>query len=302
MLSSIWISLLAAQPVLCWGDLGHRTVAYLAQKYFTEEGSRFVDSLLANDQGWDISDAAIWPDGSVKRRRPYTAPWHYIDARDNPPLSCGITYKRDCNNNGVPGCIVSAITNMTALVNDPAAVAVDQKEALMFLIHFIGDIHQPLHTEHLQKGGNNIATCFDDHCSRINLHSIWDTSIPHKHRAVPASPDSNTEKAAAAKWAKDLYTSGVNDMTKKEVCDDVQKAQDCALQWAADSNGWVCKYVLAKGEPWLRANDLGGEYYEGAVPIVDEMISKAGARLGAWVNALAAARSSAQLGPGQLEL
>lgn len=60
-----------------WGDLGHRTVGYLGEKYFTEEGKRFVDSLLANEEGWDISDAATWAD-VIKYHRPYSREWHYI--------------------------------------------------------------------------------------------------------------------------------------------------------------------------------------------------------------------------------
>jgi hypothetical protein len=51
---------LASQPVTAWGDVGHRAVAYPAEKYFTDAGSRLVDELLANDQGFDISDAATW--------------------------------------------------------------------------------------------------------------------------------------------------------------------------------------------------------------------------------------------------
>ena len=70
------------QPILCWGDLGHRTVAYLGQKYFTEEASQFTDTLLANNNSWDISDASTWAD-VVKRRRPETGQWHWIgESRD----------------------------------------------------------------------------------------------------------------------------------------------------------------------------------------------------------------------------
>lgn len=71
---------LAAIPLVHgWSELGHRTVAYLAQKYLTDEASKLVNSLLENDQGYDISDAALWAD-SIKRRPGYThtAVWHYI--------------------------------------------------------------------------------------------------------------------------------------------------------------------------------------------------------------------------------
>jgi hypothetical protein len=78
MLSIFIVVLLAAvQPISCWGSLGHRTVAYLAEKYFTNEASQFVQELLKNDRGFDISDAALFAD-KIKFRRPATKVWHYI--------------------------------------------------------------------------------------------------------------------------------------------------------------------------------------------------------------------------------
>jgi hypothetical protein len=78
MRSVIITSLLAvAQPVLGWGDVGHRTVGYLAQHYLTPAASSWVNTVLANEQGYDISDAATWAD-AVKHRRPYSSEWHYI--------------------------------------------------------------------------------------------------------------------------------------------------------------------------------------------------------------------------------
>jgi hypothetical protein len=71
------VALSLTQHVRCWGDLGHRTVAYLAQKYLTEEAAQYLDEVLANDQGYDFSDAATWAD-TVKRGRPYTKEWHYV--------------------------------------------------------------------------------------------------------------------------------------------------------------------------------------------------------------------------------
>jgi hypothetical protein len=65
------------QPVTGWGDVGHRTIAYLAEKYLSDHGSQLVNKLLENNRSYDISDAATWAD-YIKPRRPYTRPWHYI--------------------------------------------------------------------------------------------------------------------------------------------------------------------------------------------------------------------------------
>jgi hypothetical protein len=75
LITTIAVSLV--HQASCWGDLGHRTVAYLGYKYLTPETAEYVDKILANDNGWDISDAATWAD-QIKTKRPNTKPWHYI--------------------------------------------------------------------------------------------------------------------------------------------------------------------------------------------------------------------------------
>ncbi len=77
LLSFIIVTICFNQQVAAWGDLGHRTVALVAQRYLTSEASQLFEEILANDQGFDFSDAATWAD-TVKRPRPYTKTWHYI--------------------------------------------------------------------------------------------------------------------------------------------------------------------------------------------------------------------------------
>ena len=92
----------------CWGDLGHRTVAYLAQHYLSPDAVSFTADLLGEEE---FSDAALWADSF--RRTPQgrlTESWHYIDAKDDPPRDCGVRYSRDCDSK--VGCVVSAIVNM----------------------------------------------------------------------------------------------------------------------------------------------------------------------------------------------
>jgi S1/P1 Nuclease len=72
--SLVIATLSLTQQALCWGNLGHRTVAYLAQKYVTQDNAAFFDKVL---DGEDWSDCAVWAD-EVKRQRPYSAEWHYI--------------------------------------------------------------------------------------------------------------------------------------------------------------------------------------------------------------------------------
>jgi len=171
---------------------------------------------------------------------------------------------------------------------DPDASPTIRKEALMFLMHLVGDLHQPLHVEDLARGGNNISVCFRKACSGNNLHSVWDKYIPHKIVGISNTATNDQEKVAAADWADKLFTlNQANGIFSQRECSDVSKAADCSLGWAKESNKWICKYVLEKGVEWLKNNDLSLEYYDGAVPVVEELIGKGGARLGAWLNALA---------------
>ncbi|KAF1808066.1 phospholipase C/P1 nuclease [Eremomyces bilateralis CBS 781.70] len=281
LVSSLFIFV---SSVVAWGDVGHRTVGYLAEKYFSDEGKEFVHSLLANENDWDISDAATWAD-VIKYHRPYSREWHYIDAKDDPPHHCDLQLLRDCPQDG---CIISQIVNQTNLVLDTSNSHTTRREALMYIIHFIGDLHQPLHTERMARGGNGIHTCFDHRCSRENLHGIWDTDIVHKLNGLRHSEKHDTLKDAAAKWGRVLFDQAQGQSAQAEECNDVKEPEHCALAWGQEANGLVCSYVMKPGVEWLEKNDLGGEYFEGAAPIVAAQISRAGTRLGAYVNALAA--------------
>ena len=265
------------QLASCWGTLGHRTVAYLAAQYLTPEASTYVANLL-NHQ--DISEAALWADKI--RYIPgfaYTRAWHYIDAQDDPPRQCGLNFTRDCL--PAEGCAVSALVNQTSRVNDQSLDHWERGQALRWILHLIGDIHQPLHTEAEDRGGNEIHVLF--HRRHTNLHSVWDTAIPEKHAGRADGI------VAAGVWAASLYEADADpDNSLADECQDLEDAQTCALLWAGDANKFVCEYVLKDDVEGVEGVDLAGEYYEGAVPVIDQMIAKAGRRLGAWLNALAA--------------
>jgi len=169
-----------------------------------------------------------------------------------------------------------------------------RNEALKFILHFIGDVHQPLHAEDLSRGGNDIPVTFDGHkTQRTNLHSVWDSAIPRKLNGLSFDAKASEEKPAAAKWAKALAerTKTTNAMSPdvSTECANIADPDQCGVKWATESNKLVCQYVLAPGLDWVKDNDLGGEYYEGAVDVVDLQIARAGVRLAAWINAIAAA-------------
>ncbi|RPB01723.1 phospholipase C/P1 nuclease [Choiromyces venosus 120613-1] len=262
-----------------WGMLGHRTVALLSTRYLLPETAKWIRELLGKES---IVAASIWPDSySHTKDGRYSAPWHWIDAKDNPPHTCEIRYSRDCKTDH--GCIVSALVNMTGRVTDEELSHLERAMALKFIIHFIGDIHQPLHTENLLRGGNGIQVTFDG--KEDNLHRVWDSAIAEKHIGGNTIQD-------AATWSDNLHTEietgKFEDPSIRKSwsgCIDPKTPEKCALVWAGESNEWMCDYVLPANYPeGFAGSELGGDYYEGAVPIVEESVAKAGWRLAGYLN------------------
>ena len=175
----------------------------------------------------------------------------------------------------------------TSRAVDPNLDQESHYEALKFLLHFIGDVHQPLHTEAEDRGGNEIHVLFNK--KHTNLHSIWDTEILEKHAGGPKAD----EKADAVAWADALDNALDNAQSGfASECTNIQDATSCALAWANEANSFICSYVLKDDVEGVEGRNLAGDYYKGAVPIVDYLIGKAGLRLAGWINALAAAQAT----------
>ncbi|KAL8783111.1 MAG: hypothetical protein Q9213_004868 [Squamulea squamosa] len=277
--TSTTLALLASSPLAnAWGFVGHATVGAIGDHYLTAQGKAFVDSLLG--VGISMSSVASWAD-DYRYTTPgrFSAPFHYIDAEDSPPSTCSVDLNRDC---GAGGCIVSAITNYTQRVNDRRYSITNRKQALEFLIHFIGDITQPLHDEAKAVGGNQISVYWDG--NKTNLHATWDTQMVEKdaggYGAAVITSFSNKLIAAIDSGA---YASQKASWIS---CTNVNTASACALSWAQDANKINCAYVLKVDETNM---ELDGAYYTGAKPYIELQIAKAGYRLGTWVNNLAAA-------------
>lgn len=259
---------------LTWGPLGHSTVAYVAQHYVTPETAKFVQAILGTAPDY-MANVSSWPD--EYRRTPegdWSAQLHYIDAEDAPPESCEVEYTRDC---GAEGCVVSAIVNNTGILLDPKSSQAQLLDAIRFVIHFAGDIHQPLHTEALEAGGNGINITWEG--ETMNLHAIWDRQIPEKAAGG---------KAAEA-WAKELVgmiEDGLYDGEEWLDGTTVEDVKRTAMVWANDANEYVCTDVLPEGRDAVEAEgvDLSKEYFESHGKVTGELVARAGYRLGHFLN------------------
>jgi hypothetical protein len=116
-----------------------------------------------------LASISSWPD-QIRRSRPETAPWHYIDVPIDRPH---VDMARDCPKGD---CVIARIEDFERVLGDPATNPQQRREALMFIVHFVGDMHQPLHcSDNKDKGGNNVKTDFFG--KPMNLHSVWDDGL-----------------------------------------------------------------------------------------------------------------------------
>ena len=158
--------LLVAHPVFPWGANGHRVVGQIAQRHLSEEAARGVAAILGSES---LAQAATWPDEiRSDPARDNAKPWHFVDVDD------GETYETTAKS--PKGDVVEAIGRFTKVLQDPQAKPEEKVEALRFLVHFVGDVHQPLHVgRRADQGGNTIkVTWFGE---STNLHSVWDEKI-----------------------------------------------------------------------------------------------------------------------------
>jgi S1/P1 Nuclease len=189
--------LLIATPHLgfSWGHEGHAIVALIAEHYMTPAALKSASDLL---DGANIDSVASWAD-EYRRDHPETGPWHYIDI---PLADSRIDMTRECLNGD---CVIGKTEQFLAVLKDAKADHAAKAEALRYVVHFVGDLHQPLHDEdNGDKGGNGRRVTFDG--KPDNLHWAWDTGlIEHINRnpeALAAELESKITAQDRAEWDK----------------------------------------------------------------------------------------------------
>jgi nuclease S1 len=149
-----------------WWDLGHRIVARLAEPRLTPHTRAAVRDILG---GQNLADASVWAD-NIRQYRHDADRLHYV----NIPLADTVyDPARHCPRGQ---CIIAAIEHDRRVLADAAASPEERAEALRFLIHFMGDLHQPLHVaDDGDRGGNSRDVIFLGHPT--DLHKVWDGEL-----------------------------------------------------------------------------------------------------------------------------
>jgi nuclease S1 len=149
-----------------WGSEGHQVVALIAQSQLTPKARVEVERLLAQEPGETLASVSTWAD---EHRNPSTASWHYVNF---PRGNCVYDEQRDCPDGY---CVVAAIKRQLQVL---ASNAPDDRRrtALKYLVHFVGDVHQPLHAAFMDdKGGNKYQ--LQAFMRGSNLHAVWDSGL-----------------------------------------------------------------------------------------------------------------------------
>ena len=149
-----------------WGSTGHRVIGAVAQKHLTSKTAQQVNTLLG---GMSLAFVSTYAD-EIRSNNKYNhiAPWHYVN------LDLNTRYSEALKN--PKGDIVTAIQTCIEILKTPTSCQEDKAFYLKLLVHFVGDIHQPLHVGRKEdKGGNSIDLFWFS--KRTNLHRLWDTNL-----------------------------------------------------------------------------------------------------------------------------
>lgn len=249
-------ALLLSTLAQAWGPVGHSVVGELAQARLTPEARAAVDELLSDQPSPTLAGVASWAD-DVRSNAPeyrWTVPLHWVNFE---PGRCHYQRSLNCPE-GL--CVVAAIERFAREINDPLLPDERRATALRFLVHFVGDVHQPLHAGYVRdRGGNTFQISYRG--EGWNLHSVWDslliTSLTLDWRSYTARleeiPLSDSARSALpilepARWAE----------------------ESCRLTQSVDF--------------YPPRHKIRRSYVEAKRPIADQRLKLAGERLAALLN------------------
>lgn len=248
------VVLIVASRALAWGEYGHRIIGHIAYHFADDTTKATLKDLLGDES---LADAGCWAD-EIRSDPKYdwVKPLHYVNV---PRDAQSYDAKRDCETGQ---CVVAAIETYSAVVADRSKPKAERVEALKLLVHFIGDIHQPLHVSYAKdRGGNSIdVTAFG---KKSNLHRVWDTDLI-KHRMKGGWPI----------LAADLRQA-------------ITEQDRTAWEAATDPATWANESLAITRSLYEHLPSdagVGEEYYRQHISTVEERLKTAGIRLSATLN------------------
>jgi len=257
--ASCLLPLLLAARCLAWGGDGHRIVGTIASSDLTPAAAAAMRELLGDET---LADACCWAD-EVRSDRTYDwlKPLHYI----NVPLGATAL---DMSRDGAKGeQVVDAIARFRKVLADPSQPKEKRREALRLVLHFVGDIHQPLHVSYaVDLGGNRLSVV--SFGAKSNMHRVWDTDLIRRKL--------KDTKGGWATLSADLRQS-ITDQQRE-----TWRAVTEPRAWADESLSITRRLYREPPDAKEGVNDA---YWQAWMPVVNERLQMAGVRLAAVLNA-----------------
>lgn len=241
--------------LVSWGVVGHHAIGKIAENHLTPQAKTAVQDLLGTQS---LADVSTWADElRMKPEFKYTTPWHYIN------LPLGLNYKefKEKVETMTEANVYSAMLKQEQILADKNESKDKKIEALKFIVHFVGDLHQPMHISRAEdQGGNTIQLNYEG--KGTNLHSLWDTKLI-QHEEL------NYEELAAK------YDT-VSDKQAKEW------QHDPLIKWMWES--YQISSTLYAEVDAMKDHTLDDSYYDKHLPIVKVRLQQAGLRLAGVLN------------------
>jgi hypothetical protein len=289
LLPVIWLlafALMAPTRALAWGREGHAVIAKIAYAYLSPRAAATVDALLAADRdpltAPDLAARASWAD-AFARAHPETAPWHFIGIQiDDPDLDAACTATTPSGD-----CLVRRLQAYEGELAAPSTPRAERLVAFKFVLHLVGDLHQPLHVADNQDFNGGCIPVAYGASGAIDLLRYWDTV------AVEAlEPD-------ASKLASRL-------ITEITPADRVSWEDGDAEDWALESFNVARTAVYTIGSDGACASDtapvfLPQDYSHTAQAATALQLKRAGVRLALVLNRIFDAPAFPLTKPGSPE-
>lgn len=237
-----------------WGKTGHRVIGKIAEKYLTTSAKAGVKRILGEET---MAEASNWPDTMRSDPAPFwqreAGPFHYVT------VPKGKTYVEA----GHPpeGDGVTALQRFSATVRNPKASLADKQLALRFIIHIVGDLHQPLHAGNgTDQGANDVRVTFQGRST--NLHSVWDSALVDEEQL---------SYSEMAEWLGARITPALS------------------REWmVVDPHVWIAESTALRDQvyPTGESRSLSWRYIYDNTPRMELRLQQGGVRLAAYLNEL----------------
>lgn len=238
--------------VLSWGQTGHRVTGAIAEQYLTPEAQLAISQLLING---DLAEASTYADEMRSDPSEFwkkTAnPWHYVNVFDGknytdvaPPIE---------------GNAVTALEMFTKQLISKQSSLAEKQLALRFIVHIIGDLHQPFHAGNgTDKGGNDVKLKFFWEDS--NLHRVWDSGLIDR------------QQLSYTEWTQ-ILSRKISDQQANEWME-------------VDPKVWIAESAKVRATLYPESDELSWDYQYQNLPIVKQRLQMGGVRIAAYLNAL----------------